>query len=275
MTSLRTNLTATRNNTSDASDIDIYDNGNNDGTVNNRASTALKTFPIAQLDHLVKRHFRATLSAPLAITGRYHELLYLLVATLIARPHEKAVAIIDFEGRFDPIRILATIPYEDECQTVSSPSVAGIDQPSMAHTTSHTSPFVRRVDLEHVHLMRPGRGDAAHIARCVASVEEYMLYGNHSSRTREWWGTIVVGGGDNPAGSPSAAASAQLAVTAGWKGWLRVDRAASDALSGFLPGTSLEQALEVREKRLRLVEDAGWVATCPWGRFTFGANGSS
>lgn len=233
----------------------------------------LKTFPITQLDHLVKRHFRATQSAPLVITGRYNELLYLLVVTLITAPHEKAVAIIDFEGRFDPLRIFATTPHEDELQTGLS-SVPGIDRQPGTHTTSHVNrQYVRKTDLDHVHIMRPPRGDTAHIAQCVASVEEYMLYGDHPSRTREWWGTIVIGGGNNPAGSPSAAASAQLAVNAGWKGWLRVDRAVSDTALGFPPGTSLEEALNARENRQRLVESAGWAATCPWGRFTFGGNG--
>ncbi|KAM7205400.1 hypothetical protein V8F20_003169 [Naviculisporaceae sp. PSN 640] len=269
LTSLRNNLATARTKHGDSNNNNNYDNGNKNATAIDSAplSTALKIFPINQLNHLVKRHFRATQSAPLTITGRYNELLYLLVATLIAAPHEKAVAIIDFEGRFDPLRVLATVPFKDELQTKLSP-VSG------RHNTSITQHFVRKADLDHVHIMRPPSGDAAHTAQWVASVEEYMLYGDHPSRTREWWGTIVIGGGNNPAGNPSAAASAQLAVTAGWKGWLRVDRAQPDTASGFPLGTSLEEALNARENRQRLVENTGWAATCPWGRFTFHGNGS-
>lgn len=89
-----------------------------------------------------------------------------------------------------------------------------------------------------------------------------MLYGSHQSRSREWWGTIVIGGGLNPAGS--VAASAQVAVTADWKGWLRVDRA---EVSSFWD-MSAEEALAERDKRQAAVEAAGWVATSPWGGFT-------
>ncbi|KAM7184973.1 hypothetical protein V8F33_012676 [Rhypophila sp. PSN 637] len=279
LTSLRANFTNARHHAGKGKDIDNYNPDNEDEKFHHigQASTALKTFPIAQLDLLVQRHFRATQSAPLALTGRYHELLYVLVATLIARPHEKAVAIIDFEGRFDPLRILATAPYEEDEPHKMESFPESVDQSKMQNDTN-AKQYVRQADLDHVHIMRPIRGDAAYMAKCVASVEEYMLYGDHPSRTREWWGTIVIGGGHNPAGNPVASASAQVAVTAGWKGWkgwLRVDRAASDAVLGFMPGTSLEEALDAREEHQRLVEKAGWVATCPWGQFTFGGDAAT
>lgn len=196
-------------------------------------------FPIGPLDKLVNRQFRATHSAPLALTGRHRELLYVLIATLICPPHSKAVAVVDFEGRFDPVQLLTTAPFEQG-------------------TT------VQRADLDHVHILRPARGKLTHIAHCVASIEQHMLYGSHLSRSREWWGTIVIGGGLNPAGS--AAASGQVAVTADWKGWLRVDRAEVSTLWGM----SAEEALAGRDKRQAAVEDAGWVATSPWGGFTIG-----
>ncbi|KAL2134497.1 hypothetical protein VTI74DRAFT_11680 [Chaetomium olivicolor] len=215
------------------SDTDDNNTGNATTT-----STRLKIFPIGPLNDLVHRHFRATQSALLAVTGRHHELLYVLVATLIMSPHEKAVAIVDFEGRFDPLRLLSTEPVEGRAS-------------------------VQRADLDHVHIIRPGRGSLAHIADCVASIENYMLYGSHRSRGREWWGTVVVGGGLNPAGSVSAAASAQVAVTADWKGWLRVDRAEVPTFWDM----SAEEALADREKRQEAVDHAGWVATSPWGGF--------
>ncbi|KAK3395220.1 hypothetical protein B0H63DRAFT_385279 [Podospora didyma] len=209
-------------------------------------TTRLKAFPIPGLDGLVARHFRATQSAQLAVTGRYRELLYVLVATLIAPPHEKAVTVIDFDGRFDPARILATAVVE-----------ASTDNPQQ---------YPRSADLDHVHILRPPRGGLAHIASCVASAQEYMLYGSHCSRSREWWGTVVIGGGLNPAGTASAAVSAHVAVTADWKGWLRVDRA---DVSTFW-GKSVDEALADRDQRQAAVDDAGWVATSPWGSLRFG-----
>lgn len=204
----------------------------------------LRDFPIGPLNDLVNRHSR---TAPLAITGRHRELLYVLIATLITSPHEKAVAVIDFECRFDPLRLLATAPAEEGTATDARSQLS-----------------VRPADLDHVHILRPARGSTTHIADCVASIEEYMLYGPHRSRDREWWGTVVIGGGLNPAGNVSPAVSAQVAVTAGWKGWLRIDRA---EMSTFWD-MSAEEALADRNKRQAAIEDAGWAATSPWGGFT-------
>ncbi|KAL2145643.1 hypothetical protein VTI28DRAFT_6701 [Corynascus sepedonium] len=211
-------------------------------------------FPIRPLNDLVNRHFRATQSANLALTGRHRELLYVLVATLISAPHEKAVAIVDFEGRFNPLRLLATQPIQDTAAT------------DLASAASKSVPTVRRADLDHVHILRPARGSFTHIAECVRSIEEYMLYGSHRSGAREWWGTIVIGGGWNPAGTASATASAQVAVTADWKGWLRVDRPEVPTFWDM----SAEEALADRETRQAAVEDAGWLATSPWGGFSIG-----
>jgi hypothetical protein len=233
LASLRTSFAATINDTSDT----------------NTGNARLPIFPIGPLNDLVNRHFRATQSAPLALTGRHRELLYVLVATLIRPPHDKAVAIVDFEGRFDPLRLLATRPAQEEDTFTTAPL--------------KTRPTVQRADLDHVHILRPARGSDTHIAACVASMEEYMFYGSHRSRGREWWGTIVIGGGLNPRGSASAAASPQVAVTAAWKGWLRVHRAEVPTFGDM----SAEEALADREKRQAAVEEAGWVASSPWGGF--------
>lgn len=239
LASLRTNFANATTNTN-------ADDGNTDHAP--ATLTRPKVFPIAPLNDLVNRHFRATQSAPLAITGRHRELLYALVATLITPPHDKAVAIVDFEGRFDPLRLLATSPITAD----ASPG-----------------PPLQRADLDHVHILRPARGSAAHMAECVVSAEGYMLYGAHSSRGREWWGTVVIGGGLHPAGR-AGVASTQVAVTADWKGWLRVDRAEVPA---FFWEVGVQKALADRERRRAAVEDAGWVASSPWGGFTFGRRG--
>ncbi|KAK0708606.1 hypothetical protein B0H67DRAFT_444058, partial [Lasiosphaeris hirsuta] len=196
-----------------------------------------QTFPIPRLHDLVTRHFRATHSAPLAITGRHLALLHTLIATLLAAPHRHTVALVDFTARFDPLRLL---------------------------TSGH--PALTRADLAHLHIARPARGPPAHTARCVAAMEDHMLYAPHASRARPWWGTVVVGGGLNPAAElPGAAATAapggRVAVTADWKGWLRVDRAEVPAFWDL----GVEEALRDREGRQRAVEEAGWVGVSAWG----------
>ncbi|GAB1319742.1 DNA recombination and repair protein Rad51-like C-terminal domain-containing protein [Madurella fahalii] len=225
----------------------------NDSSTGNAppASTGPKNFPLGILNDLVNRHFRATQSAPLAVTGRHRELLYVLIATLIAPPYEKALAIVDFEGRFDPVRLLATAPIE--CESSMSPT-----------TTDRRSRLgIQRADLHHVHIVRPARGSFRHMAECLTSIENYMLYGSHRSRSREWWGTLVIGGGANPAGDVPAVLSSQIAVTAGRKGWLRVDR--PEVASFWSMGA--EDAVTERDRRQAAVEGAGWMATSPWGSF--------
>lgn len=84
-----------------------------------------------------------------------------------------------------------------------------------------------------------------------------MLYDEATrlSRGREFWGTVVIGGlaaGD---------------LTAGWKGWARVDR---DAVMGFALGMSVEEALAQRGTRERAVGEAGWAVSSAFGGFVFG-----
>lgn len=200
-----------------------------------------RMFPIPGLNELVQKHFRDTTRnggtpQPLGITGRYHELLYLLVATLISPPWEKTISIVDFDGRFDAIRLLVTRP-------------VGTDTPDK----------VGREDLEHVYVWRPGKGYEGDVC---AEVEKFMMYGDHGSRRREWWGAVVIGAPGNITGKSNA----HVVVTAGRKGWLRVERA---QIQGF-GGKGVEQALSERESRQAAVAAAGWVGSSLWGDFMFG-----
>ncbi|KAF5128267.1 hypothetical protein E5D57_009203 [Metarhizium anisopliae] len=112
-------------------------------------------------------------------------------------------------------------------------------------------------NLEHVYVQRPAQSSPEHLRGLVAAAEAFMLYDDATrlSRGREWWGTVVMGGlaaGD---------------LTAGWKGWARVDRA---AVMGFALGTSAEEALAQRATRERAVEGAGWAVSSAFGGFGFG-----
>ncbi len=228
------------------------------------------------------RHFRATQSAPLAVTGRHHELLYVLIATLVAQPHGKTVAVVDFEGRFEGLRLFATRPFTEEEEEHGRQVGGGADEGDKDGKPEgggrDRDRYLSAGDLRHVHILRPTRGSPANIAKCVQDMEEYMLYAPHGSRERELWGMFVIGGGLNPTGSTAAVAvgsgggggGEQVAVTADWQGWLRVDRA---GVPGF-GSLSVEQALEGRERRQREVEEGGWVASSPWGGFVFGKGGA-
>ncbi|RGP59438.1 hypothetical protein FSPOR_11315 [Fusarium sporotrichioides] len=110
--------------------------------------------------------------------------------------------------------------------------------------------------MRHVYIQRPARSDPEHIRALVAEAEVILLYGDvaRASAGREWWGTVVVGGlgyGD---------------ISAGWKGWLRVDR---ENVRGFASSISAEEALDQKEQRQDVVDTAGWAATSHWGGFTF------
>lgn len=234
----------------------------------------VKSYPIQDLDRLVAQHFRATQSGPLSLSGRHFPLIYLLVATLIAAPHNKALIIIDVEARFDITRVTQCAPR----QAVPAPAGADTAEDN-GHTTeqqknadqghrhgTNVLPMVapaRQVtldDLEHVYVYRPAHGSPSHIREVLSAAEHHMIYSKHASIAREWWGSIVIGGGSPVVLGPEAA------VTTGWRGWLRVDR---EEVRGFDLGMSIEEALLDRDRRQRAVNDAGWTANCVWGGYTF------
>ncbi|TGJ82374.1 hypothetical protein E0Z10_g6383 [Xylaria hypoxylon] len=188
--------------------------------------------PMADLSATISRYHRATQSAPpplMSVSGRYLAFLYHFLSTLISSPHNYTVVVVDVEGKFDVTRLI---------------------HPTPATSTTNPSNAATPADLAHVHVYQPGH-EQLHAA--LAGVDEYMLYGSHSSRGRQWWGTVVVGGvgGD---------------VNAGWKGWLRVER---EGVTGFAVGMSVEEALREREKRHEVVERAGWMASSLWGTHTW------
>lgn len=244
----------------------------------NNAPSQVKSYPIRDLDTLVTQHFRATLSAPLSVSGRHLPFIYLLVATLITTPQNKAVVVVDIDAKFDITQVLQCTPHrsysahEVVTKTITSPNdivTAQQHRPPAAlssHTEGHTTVTqARRVtleDLKHVHVYRPARGSTAHIRDVLASAANHMIYARHPSMAREWWGTVVIGGG-----SPAVLGPGSADVTTGWKGWLRVDH---EGVGGFGVGLSIEEALAERDTRQRAVDKAGWTANCVWGGFKFG-----
>lgn len=242
------------------------------------SASKVKSYPIRGLDTLVTQHFRATQSAPLSLSGRHLPFIYLLVATLVAAPHCKAVVIIDIDAKFDITRVLQCTPHpspsalhEGTTETAIPPSEATTAQQHKPTSVlpGHTGDQAKisqaqRVtldDLKHIHVYRPARGSPSHIRDVLTSAEHHMIYSRHASVAREWWGTVVIGGG-----SPAVLGSGSADVTTGWKGWLRVDH---EEIRGFGVGMSIEEALAERDRRQRAVEEAGWTATCVWGGLRF------
>ena len=133
----------------------------------------------------------------LSITGRGFPLIYSLTRHLV-RDLEGTVVVVDLDGRFSPSHLV------------------GMGM-SMG-------------DLGHVHVFRCSK---ERLKVTLDSVENYMLWGEHGSRGREWLGTIMLGGvgGD---------------IMVGWRGWLGVDR---DIVGGFGEGVSVEEAWGERERR--------------------------
>ncbi|KAI0454291.1 hypothetical protein F5B21DRAFT_239647 [Xylaria acuta] len=189
--------------------------------------------PVGELSAITTRYQRATQSAPpplMSVSGRHLPFLYHLISVLISSPHSYTIVIIDTEGKFDVTRLISNGP------------------DSRASYYPATTP----ADLAHVHVYRPGRG-AERVRAVLETLDEFMLYGDHESRGREWWGTVVVGGTGGH-------------VNAGWKGWLRIDR---EDVAGFQAGISVEEALRDRERRQAAVDKAGWTAASRWGTYTW------
>lgn len=213
------------------------------------------------------RHFRATQSAPLSLSGSQLPLIYLLVATLLAVPSSQAVVVIDVEAKFDVTRLLQTTPYR--AATTAAERTRPSEEPPtsnvpLQHDPRPAATDAQRLtpeDLKHVHVYRPARGSSSHLRDVLKAAEQYMVYAKHASSAREWWGTILIG-----RGSPATFGVGNVDVTTGWKGWLRIDR---DEIRGFPLGISIEEALVERDQRQRAVDDAGYTATSQWGRFTF------
>ncbi|KAB5539284.1 hypothetical protein GE09DRAFT_313153 [Coniochaeta sp. 2T2.1] len=224
-----------------------------------------RIFPISILNALVVKHYRATQRVPLGIRGRYEHLLYLLLATLIAPPNNKCVLVVDCEGDFDISRVL-------ECTPVSLAPLPPHLQPAW-ETLSRDErrkvrpPFHRDVtpqDLAHVYVIRPADTREGPLCREILRAKEYMLYGNHRSRDRDFWGTFVIGA-DDP--------GADVDVVCGtMKCWLKVVRTgvANLAQRGV---RSYEGA---KGKKAEVYRDRGYApftARCPWGQFKFDDRG--
>ncbi|KAI1821479.1 hypothetical protein F4861DRAFT_541891 [Xylaria intraflava] len=197
---------------------------------NTPSSHRTAPIPFANLSAIVARHHQATQSAPhplFSVSGRYLPLLYHLISTLIASPHNYAVVVVDAEGKFDVTRLISP----NKSSYPATPD-----------------------DLHHIYIYRPAARGPEHVKAAVAAADEFMLYGSHGSRGREWWGTVVIGG------------AAGGTVNAGWKGWLRVDR---ENVGGFGAGISVEEALAERARRHAVVDAAGWVASSHWGSYVW------
>ncbi|KAK2067243.1 hypothetical protein P8C59_000999 [Phyllachora maydis] len=170
-------------------------------------------YPLPALDALARQHFLATSSAPLALRGRPLPLLYALVAAIVAPPLAQAVLVIDVDWRFDATRLL--------------------EQAALLHDHDHGGGAGSAEEaLRHVHVVRPARGSPlrTHVAAVVAEARAHMVYGEHGSRARGFWGTVVVGGERDPGTGGGRGDGAAVEVTAGWRGWCTVER---EPVAGF------------------------------------------
>ncbi|RYP35422.1 hypothetical protein DL767_003829 [Monosporascus sp. MG133] len=257
-----------------------------------------KLLPIPALQDLAAHYHRTTQSAPpplLSVTGRYLPLLYHLVSTLVAAPHRYAVLVVDPEARFAVTRVVgSSSPAASSSELCGGSAPAGLNPTATPNPGPGPNPNPnsdRRslpnpdlgggsypatpADLRHVYVLRPPLSSP--LAPAVAAAREWMLYAAHGSRDRELWGTIVVGGGSLP--SPSSAPSmsdgggGDVLVTAGWRGWLRVEREDVAGLgmggSGGGGALSVEEALRERGRGDEAVERAGWVAAWRGGRYVW------
>ncbi|KAH8887804.1 hypothetical protein GQ53DRAFT_749486 [Thozetella sp. PMI_491] len=233
------------------------------------ASRRLRAFPIAALNDLLGRHFHATREMTLSVSGSFLPFLYALIATLILPPHCKAVVVIDTGRAFSSIGLAG-------CAPVSSPTeapaelVEPAELPSLPSLPPHPTARVGRLDLDHVHIYQPPWD--ANIADVMTEAERFMLYGNHASKGREWWGTFVINEApifarDSVMLPPTSALSSRPIVHVGSRGWLRIEKQpASPPLNLELPAKELPA--EVARYNAE-VSRTGWLASSEWGGFLF------
>lgn len=164
--------------------------------------------------------------------------------------------VIDVDWRFDATRLL--------------------EQAALLHDHDHGGGAGSAEEaLRHVHVVRPARGSPlrTHVAAVVAEARAHMVYGEHGSRARGFWGTVVVGGERDPGTGGGRGDGAAVEVTAGWRGWCTVER---EPVAGFgirEGGMSAAEALDERERRQQLVDEARWLVRSPWGGMVFGRGG--
>ncbi|KAL7816288.1 hypothetical protein V8C26DRAFT_100392 [Trichoderma gracile] len=189
-------------------------------------SGRVKLTHLDDLDQLAARQFRATQAPTIALSGRSLPLVYQVISTLVSPPHSMALFVLDIEGRFDATRLNCA---DDDLQHVY------VQQPPCDEGSSTNVEAIRSL---------------------ISDAEHFMIYDKTSaaSLSREFWGTIVLGGlgaGD---------------LVAAWKGWLHVER---DHVAEYSMRITLEEAFEKRSDRQEVVDRTGWVAASQWGRFVF------
>ncbi|KAM0277312.1 hypothetical protein ACHAQH_005903 [Verticillium albo-atrum] len=229
--------------------------------VTHNVAKSHSSYPVPGLDALVARQRQVAPTSPLQLTGRYLPLIYALISALVAAPHHKTVIVIDLENRFDATRLKVGSGLDRESQYDGQGINNGDD--ADAEDTLH-----------HVHVYRPARSSPEQLREVIAAAESRMLYGRHDSRTREWWGTIVIGAPLSATTSSSSAhgrPSSSIQITSSWRGWMRVDR---EEVRGFPLGASAGEALADRKRRQDAVEGAPWTASCAWGMVAFREEGA-
>ncbi|EFY93000.1 hypothetical protein MAC_00783 [Metarhizium acridum CQMa 102] len=179
---------------------------------------------------------RSKITAPSSVKQTHIPALDALAATNLRRTQSRTVSL---SGRALPLlyKVISTL--------VSAPHFYALLVLDLDARFDPTCLETEASNLQHVYVQRPAQSSPEHLRSLVAGAEAFMLYDDATrlSRGRQWWGTVVMGGlaaGD---------------LTAGWKGWARVDRA---AVMGFALGTSAEEALAQRATRERAVRDGGW-----------------
>jgi len=195
--------------------------------------------------------------------GRYHPLLYLLLATLIAPPNNKCVLVVDVDGSFEASKILEATPVSMKpLPPHMQPEKMPRDQWRKVRPPYHRP--VLPSDLAHVYVIRPADAREGPLCRAILQAKQYMMYGPHRSRDREFWGTVVIGA-DDP--------GADVDVVCGtMKCRLKVERMYVRSMGGR-GVMSYQGGMKLRDQRDAERSFAPLIARCVWGRFRFDERG--
>jgi len=151
------------------------------------------------------------------------------------------VAVVDITGRFSPSHLMCS---RDDLKHIhvflANKYVNKPPHPLLFHKVDANTQETTRYNFQIT----------------LSSVKGYMEYGDHGSKHRPWTSTLVVGenGGD---------------ICVVWNGWLTVEK---EEVMRYLPGVDVEEAVQGRGQRRKVVDGKGWRAVSErgewywWGR---------
>lgn len=173
-------------------------------------------------------------------------LVYALLATLLGRPLERAVVVVDCEDKFEADRVLLTEPIALISSQLRTEGIL-LGKELLNESSEMGEVEIQEQDLQHLYIYKVAREN---VHETLKVIDEFMVYGDHSSKNRQWWGVLVIGG-------PAVGGDLHFSR----KGWLHVQRVAAEGFEGI----GVCEALQQRERRNDMLNNKGYIGRSKMG----------